>query len=93
MCVVRRLDRPREQRILRRVDRANGRRLERRAPCIADRERSVRGRILAGDLCAKRRVREIEVMSEALEQRRVVLLRRVDRADGEPVSKHIPDKL
>lgn len=93
MCVVGRLDRPREQRILRRVDRANGRGFERRAPCIADRKRSVRRCILAGDLCAKRSVREVEVMSEALEQRRVVLLRRVDRADREPVSKHITDKL
>ena len=77
--VVRRLDRPREQRVLGRVDRADGCRLECRVPSVADSEGAIRRCILARELLAKRSIRQVEVLCEALEQRRIVLLRGINR--------------
>ena len=79
MRVVRSLDRAREERILWCVNGADGRGLERSAPGVTDGQSAVCRCTLFGDMRPKRSIREVEVPGERLQERRVVLLDRVNR--------------
>ena len=80
MGVVRRLDGPGEERILRGIDRADGRGLEMCTPSVTESERAVRRGALLADLRAEGSVGQVELLSKLLEERRVMCLDLVDRA-------------